>query len=788
MELKFKRSGVSTDKDETTAFLQTWLYFGLLSDTLEAFSPDVQRRFVEEGSDKERLLTTHCLEEMVIDWSWKWVKAIFPTRSTQNNELFVAYDRFQTCIKTIQTVFLYAQRPGFNLIETSHLLALMALASYLTTTWRLIYRHFHGEPPKEPATIQVGKATSNRFLQEHMRRENWCPSDIARIVGNSSATLIWYYANLQPPRSKMDHSRCSDVVCFTTQTSLKPQYELAHTTSGCTCHLVRARIEDLREVLLADDIPVLGFEENSEIGKCGVSVHKSSEADFVAISHIWAEGLGDPHDNALHYCEVKRLFDLIRQLPVRGLQQSSLWIDTMCVPVHDYPLKKAAMLKMKDTYSLATDVLVLDAYLQSFERMRASPLEAFARVVNSSWMLRYWTLQEGRLARRLWFQFADGPVELRQIFHTISLKPFPAEAAYAANVEITMSYRASKLHTTQEEEAVFKALYSGILAVRKAVMSRDLSVDSDEALCLAFLMNLDIGPILDVDESKRMERFWSLMPKLPLSLVFSRAASKLPTSGFHWAPSSFRGPVPHDIHDWWAGPHELWGEMKAEPTVSGLLVELPGIFLHPTETKKGWSVGLRLNSAYTFQTHDRRWFAVFLREAWSQLTMDSHPEQHSEKVALILQTTLSHEPHFKSDAMANDFLAKPTLNAVAARVKHGHGNEFYVAGLQHAEIQELPPDFSINCTAAVNGARKLWERLPSATSESNLIAECVGVARESLLEPKVLSACRNQRSSAGLDDSDIEIRAMLAGMTHMIYTEGYNAAEIAAEGCKWYID
>ncbi|KAJ9641501.1 hypothetical protein H2201_004028 [Coniosporium apollinis] len=58
----------------------------------------------------------------------------------------------------------------------------------------------------------------------------------------------------------------------------------------------------------------------------------------------------------------------------------------MCVPVHkkDERLHKKAMQKMRDTYEFATEVLILDAYVQKFSYEGTTPLEAFTRVVNSS--------------------------------------------------------------------------------------------------------------------------------------------------------------------------------------------------------------------------------------------------------------------------------------------------------------------------------------------------------------------------------------------------------------------
>jgi hypothetical protein len=71
-------------------------------------------------------------------------------------------------------------------------------------------------------------------------------------------------------------------------------------------------------------------------------------------------------------------------------------------------------------YRKAKQVLVLDGYLQSVESKLLSPVEVFARVFCCTWMRRLWTLQESRLAREVWFQFADGAVEVRAIWESLS--------------------------------------------------------------------------------------------------------------------------------------------------------------------------------------------------------------------------------------------------------------------------------------------------------------------------------------------------------------------------------
>lgn len=401
------------------------------------------------------------------------------------------------------------------------------------------------------------------------------PSDIAGIMGDRPSSTIWYYANMTPPRKEFDHrkledpkeSYCSDFRCKHTQIDMSKDYQLAHTGLECTCQLVYADSEQLKDILDCGDIPVLKREQDSSI-----TALSSSNNPYIAISHIWAEGLGDPYDNALHKCEVTRLFTLIEQIPVPDTKTPCLWIDTMCVPVRKKhtDLHALAMMKMKETYVSAAAVLVLDKYLQEVED-DCSTLEAFACVVNFTWMQRLWTLQEGRLSKQVWFQFAKRSVPLVDIFSCIPWSPFPATGAYAVHVDITMSYRASKLHRIDEEQEIFKPLYDGLFATRTAVMSRAVSYPSDEALCLAFLMDLNIEHINNTDDARKMETFWELLPILPLSLVFSKAPEKLVTPGFRWAPSTFLGPIPGTIHDEWAGPNELWERLEAKPTKFGLV-------------------------------------------------------------------------------------------------------------------------------------------------------------------------------------------------------------------------
>ena len=77
--------------------------------------------------------------------------------------------------------------------------------------------------------------------------------------------------------------------------------------------------------------------------------------------------------------------------------------------------KTEALEKMRETYEDATHVLVLDPSLEGWDSSKYYALESMVRMFTCGWMQRLWTLQEGTLAQRLWFQFSQGPVEYDQL-------------------------------------------------------------------------------------------------------------------------------------------------------------------------------------------------------------------------------------------------------------------------------------------------------------------------------------------------------------------------------------
>jgi hypothetical protein len=86
------------------------------------------------------------------------------------------------------------------------------------------------------------------------------------------------------------------------------------------------------------------------------------------------------------------------------------WMDTLCCPVgkKHKNLRLDTIRKMENIYRRADRVLVLDDGIQKCP-LSAPVVEKTALIYMSNWLRRLWTLQEGILAKDLYFQYKGGP-------------------------------------------------------------------------------------------------------------------------------------------------------------------------------------------------------------------------------------------------------------------------------------------------------------------------------------------------------------------------------------------
>ena len=196
--------------------------------------------------------------------------------------------------------------------------------------------------------------------------------------------------------------------------------------------------------------------------------------------------------------------------------------------------RKSAIRDMRTTYQKASQVLALDRELANRSK-DSSITELYIRLKLSGWTRRLWTLQEGSLAKEVHIQFADGARTLQEMDAAMQQKSDqPLQGIYLRYRFLAKTFFGPYIRgPTQQGQQRMMGLW-------KAVQWRSTSHAADEPVCLATLLGLDPGPILDIPPENpidRMIKFLCMAQPLPLVLLF-QPPPRMQVPGFRWAPTS----------------------------------------------------------------------------------------------------------------------------------------------------------------------------------------------------------------------------------------------------------
>ena len=234
----------------------------------------------------------------------------------------------------------------------------------------------------------------------------WCIGDITTMNEECDSSTLLYLSTLDQHALGRGHERCSaqkGCQAFVVDWAL---YRTKH-TEGCSedqCDDIGPSMEEVGAIIRNGDIPLIAMDMSTSPSQIEVVRYKEQSEyrnDYVAISHVWLDGLGNPKANSLPRCQLERIQHLVNKLDPEEKYVIPFWIDTVYVPLAP-ELKSLAIVSMHKTYHNATDVLVLDNCWKDVTRA-VPATEIMMRVRYSTWMIRLWTFQEARLSRNLWF-------------------------------------------------------------------------------------------------------------------------------------------------------------------------------------------------------------------------------------------------------------------------------------------------------------------------------------------------------------------------------------------------
>jgi Heterokaryon incompatibility protein (HET) len=407
-------SGESGTK--TVALLQTWLLFGLLT---EAFGGKPMylkatefTRITETG---DRLITT----ELLPKYFWYWQAR----RQHDDREEVVKHAKeLDRCMSLANSVFhkVAAQAATLDAVAqdtwTQRSVVLLSLA---TTVEYICEARRRAVGYTDSLTNSV-KTLSWRIpsLQRALRCAGWCPGETTQLMKNCNATCLYYLSLVGRKNSGKNHEGCSNSEGCKALRIDYGNYKLLHIGTNhttCDCKPVGPRIREVAAVLDRGSLPIVA---ESLTGACELlELDMTYPRNYVAISHVWSDGLGNPKENRLNACAFRHIQRLVNALYDPKEWPVPFWIDTMCIPPQENhtpeqkELRKKGITRMAETYAQADKVLVLDNSLQG--QQGSIPLiEMSVRIRHAPWTTRVWTLQEGRLGKSLYFQFKDRAISV----------------------------------------------------------------------------------------------------------------------------------------------------------------------------------------------------------------------------------------------------------------------------------------------------------------------------------------------------------------------------------------
>ncbi len=541
---------IRQNPESWASFIQTWLYFGILSEGIQASVKS--KSFVRE-SDGHYFLCTDTLPHVLLT-------ALQEAKRSETEMQIQRRTRDLDLILNRHANILTGLLEGSaGALTESAFLALTILSDNIMIFISSLMRCnilFEVDPKVKLSWGPSGRTRMYRhkqlqILKSRFLKAGWCPSEIEWATQYLLAPDQFVASGLRR-LGQVNHTVCTSEACVVGQMDPRA-YRTRHALADCCCrHVTEVRVASLqsiagptmsiteaaRLVLQEGSLPVFSINDNDVTVFAAPLSSSDPPIKYVAISHVWRDGLGNTQANSLPLCQFIRLQSLVDDLyPDRSPDQHiAFWLDTLSVPLTPHADRKLAISRMRDTYQKADKVLVLDSELLSVSIVTLS-LDVLLRIGVCGWTKRLWTYQEGILGRNLIYRFANLSISWWKL----------AEFSGEARPELALSGISTAGLSALVMYAGFGQIYDRgeiekglkLQVAAHALRQRTTTREEDEAVCLGTICDVDATAILDLQTAKqRMVKFYQCLDYIPWSILFCSGA-RINQRGFRWAPQSF---------------------------------------------------------------------------------------------------------------------------------------------------------------------------------------------------------------------------------------------------------
>lgn len=168
-------------------------------------------------------------------------------------------------------------------------------------------------------------------LRSQTLSTRWCPHRVDHMIRlHTPETLSYLAAQISSSHRLVDHAQCANSSsCIAYNTDLGT-YKTQHTATDCPCPTISVPYNRLIDLIQNEIVPLVSIEiDDGHDRMLRLRLHpRSRRSTYIAISHVWFDGLGNPAANALPLCQLRKLKErlLVLQnilMPLENIQVSN---------------------------------------------------------------------------------------------------------------------------------------------------------------------------------------------------------------------------------------------------------------------------------------------------------------------------------------------------------------------------------------------------------------------------------------------------------------------------------
>lgn len=349
-----------------TTFMQSWLFFGLITAVVFDDNHLEDRKFNPDDFDDGGRITTERLPEILKKWQdWEISRKGNPGQKMRMIRAQLALDLARKVVKvhcSAEKLELEGQYMGDDHLDSKLALSLMVIGETLSNAKAKIISQIGFDVRGWYGDSTIGWGVPLAVINA-MMADDWCPRTVellkTQLRKNATGFLSAYASHSRRHFKGHEAAKCKPHLACKVKSQRGKDYASKHhpaclhikyclhldddppvetnehgsvlcirredvrvkepSAKQITCHtpcdkMIGPKIPEVLKLINEGKIPLVKFKPDAPHGKLELEVTDSTrEPEYATVSHVWADGYGNTKSNSLYRCQLEYLRRLLKE-------------------------------------------------------------------------------------------------------------------------------------------------------------------------------------------------------------------------------------------------------------------------------------------------------------------------------------------------------------------------------------------------------------------------------------------------------------------------------------------